>query len=294
VITASQVKGQVRAALWLLCQFGGVGSKSRKGLGSLQLVHDSTLSLDGCKSIGKEFRDGCGVKSRLNERPETPALECMLDPVQVVTPWNDVWFALDQVGFSAQAYAKKFKHDRTKCALGLPRRIGAPVKGEFRSNLSRHTSPVHLHLARQEPSGQIVIRAVGFPAARLPDFATSRAFLDGYFRHLKDDLANRAKINAQPRDAPRAEPPKPKPHVEVKRGTEDWPKCHITWKPGSGELVVRSNTGKTTAISGEPAKTVLESLSQELRDRLKRNKELKGVDVHVSFEGSHYKLVRLG
>jgi CRISPR-associated protein Cmr6 len=110
---------------------------------------------------------------------------------------------LDQIGFAYQTFAKKYKHQREKMALGLPRRIGQPVQGQFNPTPpvtanSRHSSPVHIHV-EGKPSNWTV-RVTAFPAAHLPDLATSQTFLKEFLRDLGDDLRRRAVL--QPPSGP--------------------------------------------------------------------------------------------
>jgi hypothetical protein len=46
-IEASHILAQAEAALWLLCHFGGIGSRSRKGFGSLVAL-ELTMELAKC------------------------------------------------------------------------------------------------------------------------------------------------------------------------------------------------------------------------------------------------------
>ena len=51
---------QAQSALWLLCHFGGIGSKSRKGFGSLAIPGElDGWTLERCKQSAGEFRQ-CG------------------------------------------------------------------------------------------------------------------------------------------------------------------------------------------------------------------------------------------
>jgi len=214
-VGAPQVLAQARAALWLLCQFGGVGSKARKGFGSLSDFEG--LTLEEYNKAGREFREACGVRQHQRE-PDSPALEKMLPTLVIPTPWKDAWFALDQVGFSAQAFAQKFAHNPDKVALGLPRKIHGPRSapltsqnnkswkpekwlGDLHPKLGsrkrkekdmRDASPVHYHLAKA-PDGTLTIRVTAFPAKYLPDTEASRKFLSKLLGHLKTDLEKRAK-----------------------------------------------------------------------------------------------------
>jgi CRISPR-associated protein Cmr6 len=196
---------QAQMALWLLTRFGGAGSKARKGFGSfrdLPALKDWTV--ERCKQEAARFRAACGIGPAPRE-PETPALETMLGPVEVPTPWTDPWWTLDQAGFSVQGFAKSFKHNPEKAALGLPRWIGAQGNSRWRRQRDhdgklgdRHAAPWHLHLAKGD-DGRLTLRAVAFVAPRLPNATKSREMLGKLLYHLAEDLAARAKSNAQRR-----------------------------------------------------------------------------------------------
>jgi CRISPR-associated protein Cmr6 len=193
-ISAGLVLQQAQAALWLLCRFGGVGSKSRKGFGSLKDVDIQGLDLEGCKRWARAFRKGCEAPERIQQRPDSPALERMLEPVEVETDWAEPWFALDQAGYAMQAFAQGLKHQTRKRALGLPRKIGEPQSGQFRAPKGdRHASPVHYHLARNH-DGKLTVRVVAFPAKFLPDWETSEGVLHELMAHLETDFGKRAKL----------------------------------------------------------------------------------------------------
>jgi len=55
-MTVQQVLEQAQAALWLLCHFGGVGSKAGKGFGSLSTTDLSGWSLDQVKQHAANLR----------------------------------------------------------------------------------------------------------------------------------------------------------------------------------------------------------------------------------------------
>jgi CRISPR-associated protein Cmr6 len=214
-IKAPVVLEQARAALWLLCQFGAVGSKALKGFGSFNDIPGMTL--EQCQTAAREFRELCGVRQHLHDS-DSPALESMLPTLEVATRWTDPWFAIDQLGFAAQGFAQKFKHNPEKMGLGLPRKIHGPrddgpiqmtqdgknwkrpiwleaphrkLEGRNPMNM-RDASPVHYHLAKAA-DGALTIRVTAFPAKYLPDTATNRKFLSGLLDHLKVELENRAR-----------------------------------------------------------------------------------------------------
>jgi hypothetical protein len=98
---------------------------------------------------------------------------------------NNVWRAIDDVGMAAQSFAKRYKHRREKCALGLPRRIGHPAQGQFRAGQGvgdRHSSPVHYHL--HSDGDGFILRVAAFPASRLPNPKDSETILEELLQHF--------------------------------------------------------------------------------------------------------------
>lgn len=197
---------QAQAALWLLADFGGVGSKSRKGFGSLEMASlagpvndllagtasDPEEGLDHCLLIGKELRGRLGVGGEFNESWwHSPALASQdtMDYIENELPWKDVWKTLDRVGYVYQSFAKQYKHDDRKQALGLPRRIrvehGRPreirIPGEGKP-INRHASPVFIHLLREEE--RYVARTTTFSAPHLPNPRESREFLEEFLEYM--------------------------------------------------------------------------------------------------------------
>jgi CRISPR-associated protein Cmr6 len=233
VLTGEQLLEQAKAALWLLCTFGGVGSKSRKGFGSLQDSQGklTEFSLETCREIGAGFRRILGLAGEFDlARAESAALghPDLPKPVAVETVWADPWQMMDHVGFAYQAFAQRYKHDLAKVALGLPRKIhgpredgpiktkdGRPVqdsatwkppvwldcpKREHKTPKkdARHASPVHIHVARV--GERLVVRALAFPAPYLPDLATSVQMLRGFLTSFQAELTQRGEsLSAAPR-----------------------------------------------------------------------------------------------
>jgi CRISPR-associated protein Cmr6 len=201
-ITAQKALNQAKAALWLLCHFGAVGSKGRKGFGSLTANGLEEWTLDKCRQTAKQLRTELNLPNIFDERQaDSSSLERMLGPVEVKFSWPNVWHVLDQVGFAYQVFAKKYEHRREKMALGLPRRIGAPVQGTFNpkrpvTTEGRHASPVHIHVARSDDG--FVVRTVAFPAAYLPDLQTSTEFLKDFLTDFGKDLQRRAGLRSLP------------------------------------------------------------------------------------------------
>lgn len=204
---APQVLEQAQAALWLLCHFGGVGSKAGKGFGSLSTTELAEWSLDKVKQHAADLRRAMGLNNAFPESAAASAsLEQMLGPVEATFAWPSIWSVMDQIGFAYQSFAKKYKHRLEKKALGLPRRVGKPIQGSFNptppvTSNSRHTSPVHIHV---EPiDNGFLVRAIAFPAAHLPNLADSRTFLEEFLTHFGGDIQRRAAM--QPPPSPRSQ-----------------------------------------------------------------------------------------
>ena len=204
-IAAADVLRQGEAALWLLCRYGGAGSKARKGFGSfVDVAVESIADVDDCKRRGADFRRAAELPAR-PRRPPTSSLEDLLT-LEVDTPWCDSWFALDQLGLALQTFAQKYAHDERKAALGLPRKIHRPrpqpmqrQDREFRRRpmaLSRHAAPIHYHLTRRADEA-LTVRMTAFPLPDLPDIETSRVMLRDLRDHMKLDLARRTKTYAK-------------------------------------------------------------------------------------------------
>lgn len=204
-LSSSLVQGQVKAALWLLCRYGGVGSKGRKGFGSFaDFEDDSISSVQDCQEHARTFRETCRLQYRKGET-HSPALEGMM-AIEVATPWKNPWTALDQLGYAVQSFAQKYAHKEEKKALGLPRRIPGPRKQPMHhqnythqrpkplsaDGIHRHASPAHYHLAKSS-NGKLLIRAIALSAHRLPSFDESRKILGELLNFLEGELKQRAR-----------------------------------------------------------------------------------------------------
>ena len=209
-IEAAEILGQGEAALWLLCRYGGVGSKARKGFGSFADVEVAGVTaVDDCKRRAAAFRRTAGIAERSGAAAISSSLEDMLD-LEVETLWKDWWFAIDQLGSAAQAFARKNAHRDDKAALSLPRKIHGPrdspmphqSRGKHRppKRLSagghqRHAAPVHYHLSPRA-DGALTLRMIAFPSPALPDIDTSRRVLRDLREWLQSELAKRRELHA--------------------------------------------------------------------------------------------------
>ncbi len=196
-LTAEQVRREAEGALWLLLQYGGVGSKSRKGFGSLRSVTNlGTDSVKRCQEIARASRESLGMNTRTQD-PHTPALEDLLTFSQpIVFHSSSRLHLLTQLGFSLSLFGAWHAHDLGKKSLGMPRKPRDPTFGDFnleRDNpvRDRHASPWHLHVA---PHGDgLEVRFAAFPSPWLPNRQTSQKWLEKLRDHLEKDLALRSK-----------------------------------------------------------------------------------------------------
>lgn len=216
---------QAAAALWLLCRFGGIGSKSRKGFGSLADISiqigdaDGIRSLEDCRKAAAAFRSIHDANTA-QIKPETAAIDDLIGPREIALPWRDPWFALDQVGYAAQGFAQRYKHESVKQVLGLPRKIHGPREdGPIKNKEGiaqqdqwsppiwlgtdhpkrlktcspdrfREASPVHYHLSKAT-NGTLVLRVVAFPSSTLGGKDCGRTLLAELLDHLTSEIGRR-------------------------------------------------------------------------------------------------------
>jgi len=177
-VGAPQFLEQAETALWLLARFGGAGSRSRKGFGSFDDIDiQGLVSLEDCMAAAARFRDACHLKRADSRVSDSPALEDAR-VMEVATPWQDPWFALDQTGETLQRFAKSLGDKEDRITLGLPRRIGSgsgapPLRVD---KIERHASPAIWSLATRLDKA-LTVRLIVFPASKLPDTETSRRVL---------------------------------------------------------------------------------------------------------------------
>jgi len=197
-LSREQVLEQVQAALWLLCHYGGLGQRKRKGFGSLQELQGLELNEDRCLEIGSALRSHCGLTPVFaDDKAESPSLMQRIELADMPTPWKNPWFVLHQLGESLQTFMQGHKHEAQKKALGLPRVMAPPLTGEFAAAApvqDRHAAPYFLHLVNQA-DGNLSVRVVAFPAAKLPDQAESQRLLSTLVQHLRSDLAARVELS---------------------------------------------------------------------------------------------------
>lgn len=262
-ITAEQILKQSQAALWLLCQFGGVGSKAGKGFGSLCSGDGLAWTLDSVKGVAAALRQELSLNNTFRDSAARSAsLEQMLGPVEANFTWPQVWSVLDQVGFAYQTFAKKYKHRRDKMALGLPRRVGRPAQGDFHpappvTTNSRHTSPVRIHIAPTENGW--VVRTIALPAAQLPNLAASRKFLQEFLKDFGEEINRRAVLQPPSPPPPHlgGQPQQPLPAGAANRGAG---------LPGSGQRVEAELLEQRSKGGGWRAKHVASGIAGPIQN----------------------------
>lgn len=192
-LSAEDVLTQARAALWLLCTFGGVGSKERKGFGSLQPTTQSLQDIDisYCVECARRLRAKVALGNKfLADRVTFPSLEqSTAFPSPIATAYHDPWQLIAKIGVACQDYARTLRPKGNRAALGLPRQnLATQILLAKGSKGDRYASPLHLHI-RREPSGQLAIGAVAFFLADLPDLITSQAVMEALMDRIEDAVA---------------------------------------------------------------------------------------------------------
>lgn len=245
VAPASHVLDQALAALWLLCHFGGVGSKSRKGFGSLEAgsvgpqqteTWSQIRDLEDCRALAAHFRSHLGLPNSFDEKIADSAslgTESWLPELpSIPVPWDRPWKIMDEIGFAYQAFAQYKRHDREKVALGLPRKIhgprdDGPMRNQTRDGWqrpewldcskrdrktapkdARHASPIQIHVSR-EPAGTYVVRVCAFPSKYLPNLEISRGVLAEFLSFFERKLKERAALPPGPGGGGRSGPRRP-------------------------------------------------------------------------------------
>lgn len=201
------VQRQAQAALWLLASFGGVGSKSRHGFGSLSLASmdeppDPSITstavpepMEGIKycrdRVGAELRNTLGLGDRFDKaRFHAPSLASIEEPREIDAESGNVWHAANEANMKWQAFAQKYKHREQKVAMGLPRSIHGRGQQQRlntrvgRERVQRHASPVHVHLLYDSEDKVYWIRVLALHAPHLPNASASREFLGEMLDHM--------------------------------------------------------------------------------------------------------------
>lgn len=184
---------QAKAALDLLCTFGGVGSKSRKGFGSLQA--ERVADIGECNRAGSELRHFFGEGDAFDaSRAKSPALANCIGPLHFTTAQTDAEQLIDWIGRAMKEFVSPpVERNRRRIRQEA---MGRPRKGLADQNENaRHASPFLFHLTRG-PDRALGLRWIAFPTPRLPDLEHSTGVLTALREHLE---SKRAEIKeAQP------------------------------------------------------------------------------------------------
>ena len=201
-----QATEQAVAALWMLCSFGGIGAKARRGFGSLE----SSEVLRRFPGMLKE-RLTAVLATAAAARPgtsfdfsrmESPSIHRVVYACMRLPGANE-WAAIDSLGEAYRAFCASQKHKREKLALGLPRAIHKGVERQMLQHpagqYNRHASPLHFRLLQSSP-GQFAVQILGFASVHLASgstpeqrFQASKDFLTECVKfmqaHLKEKTA---------------------------------------------------------------------------------------------------------
>ncbi len=201
-ISSKDLQEQALLALSLLCQFGGIGSKSRHGFGSL--AWDDAWNLQTCREKAKAFLQKVYPKKHLFEQSKAYSWETAIQ-ASIVIQLTNAWTAIDRLGLAIKGFASYYKHKDDKAVLGLPRKIHGPMnyrlphqKGmwerpnplKLQGNLkdkSRLASPVWYHLGYKD-NEHIVINMTAFPSSLARSEQTSRQMLEQLLNTVKSEL----------------------------------------------------------------------------------------------------------
>lgn len=273
VLPPTLILDQCLAALWLFCQYGGAGAKSRKGFGSFKSPPElNDWDIERVRRVAEEFRAHWKI-ARLPFQSGANGTACLqaAEFIEQATSWTDSWFAIDNLGQWMQSFAQAptstghGKHCAGKAALGLPRKIHGPLSGKPLKHQTnhqdpvplraphgdRHASPVFYHFARGA-GGSLIFRAVIFHTSHLWDAnktaqlgrEESQRVLKALALHLKHELSKVAQAagstasSTTPNLAPAAATP------------SDWEKLDAVYiqRSGDGHLV-RLLDGKKAKVT---------------------------------------------
>ena len=192
-----------KLALWALCNYGGVGSRSRKGFGSLC----SDIHYEDINAVFADIGNalvGSGVEMMEGDCEAPYALvTSLMESVQTST--TNHWLVLDRVGYAIQQVASEYKHDEDKAVLGLPRQIHGPrrdpmphqrgrrhqpplqLRADSRDVRGRFAAPLAIHLERNGQS--IKVNLTAFPSDIARSSATSEQLLGEVVERVKEVLA---------------------------------------------------------------------------------------------------------
>ena len=192
----------VDLAIRALCTYGGIGSKSRKGFGSLDCGNPLKFNDHGMDSLFEKALAPFKIKPKKDgNRPYTLGT-AMQETVEL--PIDDPWKLLDVIGEGMKSAATCYKHEPAKGAMGLPRKIHGPKdypignqkrhqkpedlysEGSKR-DIKRFASPLFVHLSPGKCGG-LAVRLTGFPSDFVRNIQVSRTVLTKYFVKLEEAL----------------------------------------------------------------------------------------------------------
>ena len=195
-------------ALKALCTFGGIGSKSRKGFGSLDCGMELDIGESGFWNVMADALTPFGLALAPDKAGDYSFLsENRPDTLSVPLDTRDVWAVVDRIGYAMQTTATFYKHRREKAAAGLPRKIHGPLRDPLPNQRGRqHTPPVNLrpeggtlqratrfasplfvHVAPGE-NGNLKVNVIAFPSGLVRSIDDSREVLDAYLEDLQSIL----------------------------------------------------------------------------------------------------------
>ncbi len=211
-IATEDVLSQIESAVWLLSQFGSIGSKGRKGFGSIALDGGLSIkSLDQAKSAAQKLRTDLKLINPFD--PKRLESSTFLHSGTIVGAARitamDANAAIETVGAAYASVAASYKHNKAKAALGLPRKLHGPKdeplqhqraashqkpsfldtdrRTQKRVEDARYSSPVHLHL-QNVGSNAWQVNWVAFPSVDLPTLDGSASFLQDFCAAFESKL----------------------------------------------------------------------------------------------------------
>jgi CRISPR-associated protein Cmr6 len=166
LITKNEVLNEAKKALFLLTTYGGVGAKSGKGFGSINLSKKMDFEINDLpnKEIIKKLNIGKSIED--NKMLPVPSLNFIkkLDNPLVVEEVQSPFEILNYIGEIYFVFCTKCKHKPIKKVLGLPRDIKYPGYDPLEENtelykyVERHkisnnkdirkSSPIHFHISK--------------------------------------------------------------------------------------------------------------------------------------------------
>ncbi len=183
---AQTVLDQALCALWLLCRYGGVGAKCRRGFGSLDL-RGGGLPEDGKACVARAAAVRPGLQF-CEHKLESPSLHRMCSKILRLKE-TDVWRALDRLGKAYRSFTASHKRNPQKALLGLPRMTGRrqvdqhPLEHPKDSKRERHASPLHFRIVQEGTEYHARITALYSP--NLPGLTASKDYLSACINHMK-------------------------------------------------------------------------------------------------------------